>query len=88
MLNVRKGDGRCGPRPFRYESRWAKMEGFREVVEKGWRVKQNNGDPWMAVKVNLQSCRGAITQWVRKETKISEALIQSKTKKLDELQSA
>lgn len=54
-FNVREGYGRSGKRPFRYESCWSKMECFRDVVKKGCWEKQHEGDPWTAIKRNLQS---------------------------------
>lgn len=86
MFSVREGGARHVQRPFRYEARWAKLEGFREVVKKGWWVKHRDKDPWIAVKENLQSCRGVIKRWVRMKTNNSEALIQCKAKKFEELQ--
>jgi hypothetical protein len=56
-------------KPFQYETRWAKLEGFRDVVKKGWRVTIRDKDPWVAVKENMQTCRGMIKKWVRKNTK-------------------
>jgi hypothetical protein len=63
------------------------LEGFKDVVKKGWRVKICDKDPWIAIKENMQTCRGMIKKWVRKNTKNTKLVIQSKTKKLEEIQS-
>lgn len=39
--------------PFQYEVRWPKLDGFKDVVKRVWRVKQRGKDPWLAVEENM-----------------------------------
>jgi hypothetical protein len=74
-LKSSKRNARQTKRPFRFESQWARMDDFKEVVKQGWRVKEQNSNPWFAVKKNMRNCREVIMKWVRKKTKGTEDLI-------------
>jgi hypothetical protein len=49
-LTARGGGEVKMKRPFRYEARWSKLGGIKEVVKKVWRVKTQEVDPWKTVK--------------------------------------
>jgi hypothetical protein len=75
-------------RPFRYDTRWSKLEGVKNTIKKVWRPKLVAENPWTRVKHNLSSCQRSLKVWVKKHELSNETLIKKKTKELEELQSA
>ncbi|XP_059428618.1 uncharacterized protein LOC132162402 [Corylus avellana] len=82
------GVRRRAGRPFHFEANWESYPDFKKEVGKSWRMKQRGENPLQNVHGKLQSCKRSILRWVKKTVHVTEDLIRSKTKKLEEIQGA
>jgi exonuclease III len=80
-------DGRRRKGIFRYDARWSKIEGTKNIIKKLWRPKQRDENPWTRVKLNLSSCRQSLKNSVKKYELSNEEAIRRKTAALEKLQS-
>jgi hypothetical protein len=71
---------------FRFESWWQKKEGFKQVVQKVWRVKVPSHDIWEGVKTKIGKSQIVCKQWRRVNIDPNDRLITEKTKQLGKLQ--
>jgi hypothetical protein len=71
---------------FRYDASWPKSEGFNDMIKETWSQGGVRGEPWTKVKCKLQRCKRSIQQWVRKNTRPTDALVREKTKALERIQ--
>jgi hypothetical protein len=71
---------------FRFEASWAKNKEQGGVIKQVWCAKKTTECPWHIVKGNLNGCRRALKQWVRKQANSGDLLIQDKLQKLQHSQ--
>ncbi|XP_059436330.1 uncharacterized protein LOC132169290 [Corylus avellana] len=73
-LQARERGSNLNRHQFRYEARWSKMAGMKEIIKKAWRVKQLGKDPGISMGENMKRCRGVIRRWVQKQNHDTEDL--------------
>jgi aspartyl/asparaginyl-tRNA synthetase len=59
---------------------------YKEKVKQIWVVKKSGENMLSKISKNLQRCQRLILQWVKKQTRATEELIEAKTKELEALQ--
>ena len=65
-----------GPKPFKHLNFWAKCEGYRDVITKGWSIVIP-GYPQYQVVQKLKEVKKALKEWIKTESISTKAKILS-----------